>query len=168
MPLRGRLREPGHVGLDQGEAATRSTGEEQATDSAACRRDLLQTSHGLAARHRTQPTAPDIEQTRPAYMDRGALTGHPALIYGSNVRLLGLALQWPYSTRDTMGKCRAVHDSQRGHAAAKHQVTRQESLPKPNHRHPDKEEVGGSSPPRPTQVRAYIGRLHPGALPSRR
>ncbi len=51
-----------------------------------------------------------------------------------------------------MGKCRIVHDTRRDHVTAKHQVTRQKSLPEPTHRHPDKEEVRGSSPPRPTQV----------------
>jgi|HubBroStandDraft_6_1064221.scaffolds.fasta_scaffold36870_3 hypothetical protein len=45
-----------------------------------------------------------------------------------------------------MGKCKIVQDTQRDHIAAEHQVTEQESLPQPTHRHPDNEEVPGSSP----------------------
>ena len=40
-----------------------------------------------------------------------------------------------------------------------HQVTRQKSLPEPTHRHPDKEEVRGSSPRSPTRHQRSSGQV---------
>lgn len=63
------LREPGHVGRGQGLAATRATGEEQGTSRAAAPPSAQpcasRPSHRLAGQRRIQPSALDIQRTRP-------------------------------------------------------------------------------------------------------
>ncbi len=49
-------------------------------------RAISQLSHGLAGRHRTRADGLDIERSRPAATDSGALAGRAALICGSVCR----------------------------------------------------------------------------------
>jgi hypothetical protein len=131
-PARATIRLPSDGGFhgDNGRAVNRpvpgsAAGRMGRPHSAPLNRDRVRVANALFARARRHLASRDFRRPYPLLQIKSSAAPRAGPT---------AALECPGS----MGKCRTMQDSHRDHTAAEHQVTGQESLPQPTHRHPDK------------------------------